>query len=159
MDTLLGVDLGLRTGLALYDEMGRLIWYRSRHFGTTAQLRDGARAILGGLAALRWLVLEGGNAYGDIWRHEADRRGVEVLQIDAAIWRGRLLYAREQQSGQVAKKSADDLARRVIAWSAAARPTALRHDTAEAILIGLWGALAVGLLPALPGDLRHQQRS
>lgn len=155
MATLLGVDLGLRTGLALYDEAGRLVWYRSRHFGTVAQLRSGVYAILTELPALRWLVLEGGNAYGDIWRHEAARRGAAVLQIDAQVWRTQLLYVREQQSGTAAKKHAGELARRVIAWSAAARPTALRHDTAEAILIGLWGALAVGLLPALPEALRR----
>ena len=155
MSTLLGIDLGLRTGLALYGEAGRLIWYRSRHFGTAAQLRRGVHAILNELPDLHWLVLEGGDAYGDIWRREAERRGVEVFQIDASIWRAQLLYEREQQSGPAAKKNADSLARQVIAWSATARPTALRHDTAEAILIGLWGALEVGLLPALPGDLRR----
>ncbi len=155
MSTLLGIDLGLRTGLALYGEAGRLLWYRSRHFGTAAQLRGGVYAILAELPELRWLVLEGGNAYGDIWRREAERRGAEVLQIDAQAWRSQLLYLREQQSGQAAKRHAGEVARRVIAWSGAARPTALRHDTAEAILIGLWGALAVGLLPALPGELRR----
>ncbi len=155
MSALLGVDLGLRTGLAHYGDAGRLIWYRSRHFGTTAQLRGGVSAVLNELPDLRWLVLEGGNAYGDIWRREADRRGIEVLQIDAQVWRGQLLYAREQQSGERAKRHAGDLARQVIAWSGAPRPTALRHDTAEAILIGLWGAAAVGLLPALPDLARR----
>ncbi|MBC8076709.1 MAG: hypothetical protein H7Y32_11595, partial [Chloroflexales bacterium] len=46
-------------------------------------------------------------------------------------------------------------ARRVIAWAGAPRPTSLRHDAAEAILIGLWGALEVGWLPALPPELRR----
>jgi hypothetical protein len=31
----------------------------------------------------------------------------------------------------------------------------LRHDTAEAILIGLWGVLEVGWLERLPDDLRR----
>lgn len=155
MGGLLGVDLGLRTGLALYDDTGRLLWYRSRHFGTVTQLRRGINAILNELPTLRWLVLEGGNAYGDIWRREAARRGIEVLQIDAADWRSQFLYPRQQQSGSAAKHHAGDLARQVIAWFGAARPTALRHDTAEAILVGLWGALAVGLLPALPDALRR----
>jgi hypothetical protein len=99
--------------------------------------------------------MEGGGSYGDSWRREADRRQITVLQIDAQVWRKQLLYVREQQNGPDAKKYAGDLARRVIAWSGAPRPTALRHDTAEAILIGLWGALAVGLLPALPEGLRR----
>lgn len=155
MDSLLGVDLGLQTGLALYDEAGRLRWYRSRHFGSSTQLRSATFAILNGLPGLRWLVMEGGGGYGDIWRREAERRAITVLQIDAQAWRTQLLYAREQQSGQDAKKHAGAMARRVIAWSGAARPTALRHDTAEAILVGLWGALAVGLLPELPESLRR----
>jgi len=155
MHTLLGVDLGLATGLALYGEDGRLVWYRSRHFGSATQLRSAVYAILNDLPDLRWVVMEGGGSYGDIWRREAERRQITVLQIDAQVWRQQLLYAREQQNGQDAKKYAGDAARRVIAWSGAPRPTALRHDTAEAILIGLWGALAVGLLPALPEALRR----
>jgi hypothetical protein len=47
------------------------------------------------------------------------------------------------------------LARRVIDWSAAPRPTSLRHDAAEAILVGFWGALHVGLLAHVPPELRR----
>jgi hypothetical protein len=45
---------------------------------------------------------------------------------------------------------AAQLARNVIEWSGARRPTSLRHDAAEAILIGLWGVLSAGWLRALP---------
>jgi hypothetical protein len=45
------------------------------------------------------------------------------------------------------------LARQIILWFGASRPTALRHDTAEAILIGLWGVLAVAWLETLPEGL------
>ena len=155
MSALLGVDLGLRTGLALYGVSGRLVWYRSRHFGTKTQLRRGVYTILNELPDLHWVVLEGGDAYGQVWRREAQRRDIKVIQIDASIWREELLYEREQQSGQAAKQNADELARQVIAWSGAARPTSLRHDTAEAILIGLWGVLEAGLLPAMPAELRR----
>ena len=48
-----------------------------------------------------------------------------------------------------------EMARKVIEWSAAPRPTALRHDTAEAIMIGLWGVLQLGWLAKLPREL-HQ---
>ena len=48
----------------------------------------------------------------------------------------------------------EPLARRVIEWSNAPRPTSLRHDAAEAILIGLWGVLQAGQLPRLPTELR-----
>ena len=47
-----------------------------------------------------------------------------------------------------------DAARRIIEWSGAPRPTSLRHDAAEAVLIGFWGVLEVGWLDAVPPELR-----
>ena len=58
-------------------------------------------------------------------------------------------------SGTQAKQTADELARRVINWSEAPRPTSLRHDAAEAILVGLWGALEVGWLERAPTEVRR----
>ena len=54
-----------------------------------------------------------------------------------------------------AKRSAQALARRIIAWADAPRPTSLRHDAAEAIGAGLWGVLAAGWLARLPDALRR----
>ena len=48
-----------------------------------------------------------------------------------------------------------ELARRVIEWCGAPRPTSLRHDAAEAILIGLWGVLELGWVDALPAGVVH----
>jgi len=48
---------------------------------------------------------------------------------------------------------ADGIARRVVEWSETSRPTSLRHDAAEAILIGLWGVIDVGWLTAVPPAL------
>ena len=154
MASLLAVDLGLRTGLALYREDGHLQWYRSQNFGTTARLRRGVYGILRDVADLAWLVLEGGGRLATVWIREAERRRIPVRQTSADHWRARLLLPREQRSGSEAKQHADALARRVIDWSGATRPTALRHDAAEAILVGLWGVLDVGWLPQLPDALR-----
>jgi hypothetical protein len=41
MPSLLAMDLGLRTGLALYVQDGRLMWYRSQHYGTRARVAVG----------------------------------------------------------------------------------------------------------------------
>lgn len=152
---LLAVDVGLKTGLALYACDGRLRWYRSHNFGTVARLRRGARRTLGALPELVWLILEGGGALAHIWEHEANRHNIAVYQISAEVWRSRLLYARQQRHGADAKYYAGDLARRVIAWSRLRRPTSLRHDAAEAILVGLWGTLEVGWLPQLPEELQR----
>lgn len=153
MRTLLAVDLGLRTGLALYGEDGRLLWYRSQNFGSAPRLRRAVPALLGE-AGLAWLVLEGGGPLADIWEREAARRGIPVLRIGAETWRERLLLPREQRTGKQAKGNADGLARRVIEWSGAPRPTSLRHDAAEAVLAGLWGVLEVEWLDRVPGEVR-----
>lgn len=147
---LLAIDVGVRTGLALYDRTGRLVWYRSKNFGTAARLRRGARSLLEDSPEAAYLILEGGGPLADIWASEAARFGIAVRQISAAVWRAQLFYPREQRSAALAKQTADILARRVIAWSEAPRPTSLRHDAAEAILIGLWAVVDLGWLPALP---------
>jgi hypothetical protein len=147
---LLAVDLGLRTGLALYGQDGRLRWYRSQHYGTRTALRRGVHGLLDASPDLARLVLEGGGPIADIWVREAQRRGLSVRQISAEDWRATFFRPRDQHGRDRPKAIADDLARRVIAWSGAARPTSLRHDAAEAILIGLWGVLEAGWLDQMP---------
>jgi hypothetical protein len=104
---------------------------------------------------LTWLVLEGGGDLAEAWKREAQRRQLAVRQISAEVWRQRLLYPRQQRSGAVAKESATEVARQVIVWSHIRRPTSLRDDAAEAILIGLWGVLEVGWLSQVPAGLRR----
>ena len=148
---LLGVDMGLRTGLALYSPEGRLVKYRSKHFGSKSQLRKGLHSIIGELPPLGWIWLEGGGDIAEVWSVHAERRNIEYHQLQAEEWRSGLLLPRQQRSGVQAKKHADTLARKVIEWSGASRPRGqLRHDSAEAILIGLHGAIQSGLLPKIP---------
>ncbi|CAN5886612.1 hypothetical protein BH23PLA1_BH23PLA1_32740 [soil metagenome] len=153
MPCLLAVDLGLRTGLALFGRDARLQWYRSQHFGTRTALRRGVHGLLDSLPNLDRIVLEGGGPIAEIWTRDADRRGVAVLRIAAEDWRNRLLDTGRLKRRDDPKQGADDLARRVIEWSGAARPTSLRHDAAEAILIGLFGVLDAGWLDPLPESL------
>jgi hypothetical protein len=155
MASLLAVDLGLRTGLALYGSDGRLRWYRSQNFGSRSRLKRGVYGLLKETADLAWLIVEGGGPLADIWLREAERRMIQVQQIDAGLWRRRLLHQREHRHSAQAKQTADDLARRIIEWADASRPTSLRHDAAEAILIGLWGVLEVGWLKEVPDVLRR----
>ena len=150
----MAVDLGLRTGLALYGRSGRLLWYRSKNFGSKDRLRRGVHGVLAGIPNLGWLVLEGDRSLAEIWKQGTRGRNVSVRCISAEVWRGKLLYPREQSSGPKAKQSAEQMAREIIAWSGAPRPTALRHDAAEAILIGLWGVLDLGWLKRSPPQIR-----
>lgn len=147
---LLAVDLGLKTGLALYGQDGRLIWYRSRNFGTQTRLKKAATAILREVGTVSVLAIEGGGDQAIPWIAEAERRGISVIQIQAHVWRADLLLDRHQRSGAEAKKHADVLARKIIDWSGAKRPTSLRHDAAEAICVGFWSVLEVGWLTQKP---------
>ncbi len=149
------MDLGLRSGMALFGEDGRLRWYRSQNFGSQTRLKRAVPSVLQSAGPLAWLVLEGGGPIADVWEREAARRALPVLRVAAEDWRAVLLYAREQRSGSDAKDAADGLARRVIEWSGAPRPTSLRHDAAEAILLGLWGAREVGWLTQIPPEVRR----
>jgi hypothetical protein len=156
MRRLLAIDLGLRTGLASYGESGRLLAYRSKHFANRALLRRAAPGIVADVEGLALLVMEGDATLAAIWQRVALRRGVAVSVVSAETWRRDLLLPREQQSGEAAKAHADILARRIIAWSEAPAPHSLRHDAAEAILIGMWGVLKAGWLTELPAAVRRR---
>ncbi len=135
---LLAVDCGLKTGLALFDPDGRLLWYRSHNFGSRQRLKKAAWQILNDLDGLSQLVVEGGGDLVEIWRKIAHKRGMQVDVVQATTWRRDLLLPRQQRTGKQAKQVADELAREIIEQSGAARPTSLRHDAAEAILVGWW---------------------
>jgi hypothetical protein len=140
---LLAVDLGLRCGWATFDGEGRLLAYGSRHFGTRTALRKAIPRILGEHPRLELLVVEGGGDLFVPWEKEARRRGIGVKQVMGEEWRHRILLPRQQASGRDAKAAADLVAREVIERSGAKRPTSLRHDAAEAILVGTWAAISL----------------
>lgn len=151
--TLLAVDLGLKAGLALYGSDGRLLWYRSTHFGTMAKLKQGLRTVVSQAGPLAHLYAEGDRHHFELWAKEAQRVGAQVRHVAPEVWRPSLLLPRERRSGQDAKAFADDWAREIIAWSNAKAATSLRHDAAEAVLIGLYAVLEVGWLASLPPAL------
>lgn len=153
MTALLAVDVGVRTGLALYGADGRLRWYRSHNLGSIARLRRAVPTLITDHGATT-VIAEGGGPVADVWLNACERLGVHYLRVSAERWRAELLLARDQRTGAEAKRMADLIARRVIAWSGAPRPTSLRHDAAEAILVGLWGVVQLGWLPAIPRELR-----
>ncbi len=134
---LLAIDLGLRTGIARFGPDGRLVAYRSQHFGSRAALRRGTLRVLRecGLPAL--LVLEGGS-YAEAWQRAAARVDVAVRMTTAEVWRERLLTPAERRDAVRAKAAAERCAREVIAAGGLSRPHSLRHDAAEAICLGAW---------------------
>ncbi len=84
------------------------------------------------------LVIEGGGSLADVWLREGEKQGLTITQVQAEAWRKDLLLPRQQRTGKRAKQVADELAREIIENSGAAKPKSLRHDAAEAILVGFW---------------------
>lgn len=147
---LLAVDIGLHTGLALFREDGRLLWYRSHHIATPAKLKKLVGKLLRDTPRPDRLYLEGGGPLAEIWQREAVKLNIQTTVLHAQQWRARLLNERQQRSGVQAKREAGRLARQVIEQLGEKRPTSLRHDTAEAILVGLYAILQLGWLESWP---------
>jgi hypothetical protein len=143
---LLAVDCGLRTGLALFQAPDRLLWYRSQHLASPAKLKRFIYGLLHQHPLPTSILLEGGGELAELWRREAGKRAIPYHQLQAEEWRKRLLYDRQFSRSQIAKRSADQLARQVIERLGGKRPPHLRHDAAEAVLIGLYGLLEQGWL-------------
>ena len=135
---LLAVDAGIRTGLALFSNSGKLLWYRSHNMGSLASLKKAAYPLLKSIENLSFFVIEGGGPITKVWLNAASKIGISAQQIDAADWRKDLLFQREYRSGPKAKGSAIQRAQQVIDISGAPSQNLPTHDAAEAILIGLW---------------------
>lgn len=150
MSALLAVDAGVRTGLALLDREGRLLWCRSHNLGTTARLKKAAARVLFELPLLEYLVVEGGGRVAGIWEHAAAKRALPCMVIQAQDWRADFLLPRQQVSGGMAKAAARALVASISRREGWSSPTIPDHDAAEAALIGLWGAVQLGwrTLPA-----------
>jgi len=146
-------------GLAVYARDGQLVRYRSTHFPNVGALKKALPRVLDEAPGLAWLVCEGDRHYRTIWSRLAEKRGARVMWASAESWRGVMLAPWERTDGAQAKASAERLARQVIEVSGAKRPTSLTHDVAEAILIGLWGALEVGWIAALPAGIGREARA
>ncbi|MEO0324997.1 MAG: hypothetical protein AAF447_18690, partial [Myxococcota bacterium] len=88
---LLAVDLGLRTGLAVFLRVPwgvRLLSYRSQNYGSPARLKRGARGAIAEVPELGALALEGDAQLARAWAQPAERRGARVLLCQAERWRG-----------------------------------------------------------------------
>ena len=139
---ILAVDLGLRSGLAVFAEDGELVRYRSTNFGSRRRLKKAVYGLIREAGPPQILVLEGARNLASIWEKAAEKQGVEVICVAPETWRQDLLVPRQRRSGADAKEAAQDLAREIIEERGGHRPTSLRHDAAEAILIGYWALLA-----------------
>lgn len=146
-----GIDLGLATGIAVYNRDGRLESVRSRRFQSKDALRAAAGAILDGIEHVHSVIVEGGGDLAEAWQRAAAHRGIHLRLVHAGEWRARFLYEREHRSGADAKTHAVRIAAQVVEWSGTKGVTAaIGHDAAEAILVGLHGVVEAGWLAEPP---------
>jgi hypothetical protein len=163
---LLAIDLGLRTGVSLFDESGVLLRFEGLHFDSTEVLEDAARDLL-----TRWeldanehlvnVVEEVGSRESgcqhkithvaiegedppllQAWRNAlADK--YRLLCVKPEAWRADLLTAVERQSGESSKAASRVLAGHVIASNNSPvlhqkfDREEFQTDVAESILLGV----------------------
>ncbi len=139
---ILGIDLGLRTGLALVDEAGRLVWFRSTRFPDRARMKKGVHRLISELPQVDGAVAEGDPRLARVWARELERVQGIVLQVVAAeAWRPALFKPSERRDGSTAKLAAERLAWRLVDEGGLSRPRSMTDDVAEAICIAWWAHL------------------
>lgn len=147
---LLAVDAGVKTGLALFDSSGKLHWHRSHNMGSVPALRKAAFHLVNAIPDLKYIVVEGGGQIAGIWKKMAERYGIKFIMTDALHWRRDLLYSREQRSGETAKQIAAEMAIRFLKENGTPPAQTPLHDSAEAILTGVWYCHQLGWLKQKP---------
>ena len=135
---LLAVDVGMKAGLAWFDENGTLIRARSTRFANRAMLKRALPAIWTEINGIRQVVLEGQGDIADVFRKAAERASLPVQQFSAEEWRKDMLLERERRSGKQAKAVAETLAMRIARECGNPPKCAYDDDAAEAVLFGLW---------------------
>lgn len=138
---LFALDLGLRFGWALYTQKPSLIAYGNQRCGAPTQLKTLAYKALSRLPQGSHVVVEGGGPLLKLWRRPAERHALIFRSYHAERWRHETLSVKVmsgQVKGSEAKKEAIIKAKRVIDLCGRRKPTPLRDDAAEAILLGWW---------------------
>lgn len=143
---LLAVDLGVKTGMAIFTSEGKLLWYGSRNYGSKNSLRSDIPRLLQQYGPLRRLVLEGGGALYEVWQREAQREQIPVTAFHADYWREMFFGSGYLMHTDKAKVKAVEMAERVINQLGVYKFSTPVHHAAEAILAGLCFLYEEGLV-------------
>ncbi|NCA87203.1 MAG: hypothetical protein EOM83_16850 [Clostridia bacterium] len=154
MEFLLAVDLGVKTGLALFSSEGRLLWHRSQNFGNKTRLRKAIPWIVGMEEDITYIVIEGGGPLLKLWDAYLEKRNIEVLHIMAEEWRRVMLLDREQRKGSQAKEKALYYSGIIIQKISNQKTSPTNDNAAEAILIGTWAMEKLGWINSAAALLR-----
>ena len=141
----MAVDLGVKTGLAVYNSNGDLINYKSRNYGNAKRLKKAIYQILKEQENLHFLYLEGGGKLDKYWVKQAAKLGIEIKQLHAETWRKKLFPKHQAYyHSKPVKTYAEKQAKEILKAHAFPIPENLNKDVSEAILIGLYGCIEQG---------------
>lgn len=135
---LLAVDVGLTFGWACYSHSNQLISYGSHHCTRRAKLKTLSWHLLRQLPPHSVVYAEGGGDLNSLWRRNAEKHGLAFRSLPAEQWRDECFYSRDRSRGAEAKRAAQRIAHTLVASQGKTSATPLRHDTAEAIVMGWW---------------------
>ena len=156
---LISLDLGLRFGWAFYSLQGSLIGYGSHHCAGREQLKKCAYSLIQTLPPSSEIWIEGGGALLKFWTKPALKKTLTIRICHAHEWRSDLFKMSAHLSGKEAKQKAIQWAHYLIElnrqknkppeFKGRRKKTkksapVIRHDTAEAILMGWWALFQRG---------------
>jgi len=144
---LLAVDLGLRTGTAVFDSTGVVLAVDSWYFKSHDALLDGLTDLLS-THAITHVVIEGEDRkLYNIWRKAVEGfDGVQLARVIADDWRRSMLAKKEMRDARKAKSAAGMIAKQVLKKSEneALIDKKISADAAEALLIGCYALRVLG---------------
>lgn len=140
----MAVDLGLRTGLAVWQRDGTLRTWRQLRYPSRRALRSGLPAVCRVLPPITLLVTEGDASLGGLWRLALGLAEADHWQVQAHDWRSGLFDEPAIRTTRRAKRSAWELAKTLASRHGARGAPHLRHDVAEAICLGFWAGMQRG---------------
>lgn len=104
-EVLLAVDVGLSTGIAVFDDQGQLSRYRSHHLPDKSAFRRWVAGILIEFPELKYVIVEGGGELAEIWQKAVARKKLRFLRIDAGRWRRTFLLPRSREAAAFPKRT------------------------------------------------------
>jgi len=172
---LLAIDLGLRTGISLFNDRGELLRYDFIHLSDVDELYEHAARLMmewedaanadceetGERWQITCIALEGAEpSHYEAWTEAAmdtDLEIPEIISIRPDEWRSEFLVSKEQISGKKAKEAARLIARQVVSDYGVMDEHVGRFktDAAESIVMGLFVARRLGWVKREPAVRRY----
>jgi Icc-related predicted phosphoesterase len=142
---LLAVDLGLRTGTAVFNSSGAVLAVDSWRFKDHDDLDQGLQQLLSS-HDITHVVIEGEDRkLFSIWRRAIERlEGVQLARVVADDWRRMLLSRKEMRDARKAKNAAGMIAKQILKGNEELHGKKLSSDASEALLVGCYAVRVLG---------------